>query len=82
VKKHREMFEARTRVRLSTSEAFAQSAHDLAAEGRAMTYLDEFSKRILMLSAKEINPVLKRYLKLKQMVESAAGPVEQNMLSQ
>jgi len=74
-RKHRELYIARTKVQLSNSAAFASMAHSLAADGRKMTYLDEFNKKISKLSAKEINKALKKYLIPNKLSESSAGPV-------
>ncbi|HEY5383192.1 MAG TPA: insulinase family protein, partial [Candidatus Paceibacterota bacterium] len=75
VQKHRELFEARSRVQLSNSGAFAVAAHSVIVEGQKLSYLDEFPKKILKLKAGEVNRALKKYLLLDQLSEAAAGPV-------
>jgi zinc protease len=77
VQKHRDMYEARFRVGLSTSGAFARIAHDTAVEGLPMSYLDEFPQTVVRLTEKQVNKALKKYLKPENMAEAAAGPVEQ-----
>jgi zinc protease len=74
VHKHSAMYEASRRVRMSHSMAFASAAHQMAAEGRNMSYLDEFPKKVLKLSRKEVNKVIKKYLVPEKLSESAAGP--------
>jgi zinc protease len=76
VRKHAIMYEARSRVTLSSSGDLARAAHDVAAEGRAMSYLDEFPQTILKLTATEVNAALKKYLVPANLSESAAGPVD------
>jgi zinc protease len=75
VRKHQTMFEARSRVTLSSSGDLARAAHDVAIEGRRMSYLDEFPQRILKLTTAEVNAALKKYLVPADLSESAAGPV-------
>ena len=75
VKKHRTMYEARSRVTLSNSGDLARGAHDIAIEGRKPSYLDEFPKRILKLNSKAVNAALKKYLIPDDLSESSAGPV-------
>ena len=77
VKKHRTMFEARSRVTISNSGDLAHAAHDNAVEGHAPSYLDEFPQRVLKLTSKQINAALKKYLILDDLSESAAGPIPQ-----
>jgi zinc protease len=76
VRKHCTMYEARSRVTLSSSGDLARAAHDVAIEGRMMSYLDEFPQRILKLTTGEVNVALKKYLIPTDLSESAAGPVE------
>lgn len=74
-KKFRELIYSKTRVQLSNSMAIARAAHGVAAEGRPLAYLDEFPKKVLKTTAKEVNAALKKYLKPRKLAESAAGPV-------
>src|SRR5665213_270771 len=76
VQKHRTMFEARSRVTLSNSGDLARAAHDIAIEGRAPAYLDEFPQTVLKLSSKRVNDALKKYLVVADLSESSAGPIE------
>ncbi len=76
VKKHRGLYEARSRVQLSNSTAFAKVAHDTVVDGKKLTYLDEFPKKILKLNAKEVNKTLKKYLLLHKLSSAAAGPLK------
>ncbi len=80
-KKHRELYDARAKVQLSNSGAFAITAHNVVVDGLPLSYLDTFPKRVLKLSAKEVNQVLKKYLVPKRLSEAAAGPVEKNALT-
>lgn len=73
VKKHREMFDAKSRVELSNSRAFAKVAHDAIVDGKKISFLDEFPKKILKLSTKEVNKALKKYLLQDKLSEAAAG---------
>jgi zinc protease len=75
VKKHAGLYEARSRVQLSNSSAFAKVAHDTIVDGKKLTYLDEFPKKVLKLTAKEVNKVLKKYLHKDMLSEAAAGPL-------
>ena len=75
VKKHRMMFEARSRVTLANSSDLARAAHDITIEGHAPSWLDEFPQQILMLTAKHVNVALKKYLVIDSLCESAAGPL-------
>jgi zinc protease len=77
VKKHRQLYNARIRVQTANSGALARAAHEVVAQGYSAKRLDEFPKRVLRLSAKEVNDALKKYLVLSQLSESSAGPVEQ-----
>ena len=78
VRKHREMFEARSRVTLANSGDLARATHDIAAEGRRLSYLDEFPQTILRLSKKDVDDALKKYLVVANLSESAAGPVPES----
>ena len=79
--RHREMFFLRSRVRLSTSGAFARAAHDTATQGKSLSHLDTFPKHIRHLTKAQVNKALKKYLVLGKMSEAAAGPVTTNTLS-
>ena len=81
VRKHRELFAARSKVQLSSSKAFAGAAHGIGVEGRKVSYLEEFPRRVLKLTAKEVNRALKKYLVLSKLSESAAGPIAKNALT-
>ncbi len=76
VHKHTSMYAARIVTRMSNSGSFAQAAHQLGVENKLLTHLDTFPQRILKLTPKEINKVLKKYIKLDKLSESAAGPIE------
>lgn len=80
VRRHRDMYVAKVKVQLSNSGAFARVAHSLAVDGREMSYLDKFNKKILTLDAKQVSRALKKYIILDKLSESAAGPVEKNAL--
>lgn len=80
VKKHRGLYDARDKVQLSNSGAFATTAHNVVVDGLSLSYLDTFPKKVLKLSAKEVNAALKKYLIPKFLSEAAAGPVEKNAL--
>jgi zinc protease len=80
-KKHREMFAASWMVQLSNSGAIARSAHNTAVEGRPMKYLDEFPQVMRRVTPTQVNKVFKKYFKLEQMSESAAGPIEKKALA-
>jgi len=73
IRKHGQLFEARNRVQLSNSGAYAKAAHDCIADGKKLSYLDEFPKKIKKLGAKEVNRVLKKYLLQSKFSEAAAG---------
>ncbi len=73
VTKHTKLFEARSRVVLSNSGAFARAAHDTVVDGKKLTYLDEFPKKILKLTAKDVQKALKKYLVQEKLSEAAAG---------
>lgn len=72
-KKHRELYEARSRVQLSNSSAFARAAHDTVVDGKPLTYLDEFPKKVMKLSVGQVNKALKKYLLQNKLSEAAAG---------
>lgn len=74
-KKFRELLFNKTRVQMSNSMAFARAAHGVAAEGRPLSYLDDFPKKVLTTSRARINRALKKYLKPSKLAEAAAGPV-------
>jgi zinc protease len=75
VKKHRTMYEARSRVTLANSGDLARAAHDITIEGHTPSWLDAFPKQVLKLSAKQVNAALKKYLIITDLSESAAGPI-------
>ena len=81
VKKHRELYDAYTRVQLADSASLAQVGHNLAAQGRTAAYLDRFTKTVLSLDSKHIRAALKTYLKPELFSEAAAGPIEKNALA-
>ncbi len=76
VKKHRQLFEARSRVQLSNSGAFARAAHDTIVDNKPLSYLDDFPKKILKLKTAEVNRALKKYLLQNKLSEAAAGTFE------
>lgn len=76
VKKHAALYEASSRVQLSNSGAFARAAHNVIVDGKPLSYLDTFPKKVLKLSQAEVHTVLKKYLVPKYLSEAAAGPVE------
>jgi zinc protease len=76
VVRHRTLFEARSRVSLGNSGALARAAHDIVADGRRLSELDQFPQRILKLTTKEVNAALKKYLNPDKLSEAAAGPIE------
>lgn len=71
--KHRTLFEARSRVQLSNSGAFARVAHDTVVDNKPLSYIDDFPKKVLKLTAKEVNRALKKYLIQNKLSEAAAG---------
>jgi zinc protease len=75
VRKYAQMYEARTRVFSSNSGSIARTAHQVTIEGRSPSYLDEFPKKILKLTPREVHAALKKYLVIDDLSESAAGPV-------
>lgn len=76
VKRHREMFEARSRViAASSSMELSHAAHEIVVEGKKPAYLDEFPQRILRLTRTQVHKALKKYLIIKNLSESAAGPI-------
>ena len=75
VKKHRELYEARSRVQLSSSGALAHAAHNIIVSGKTISYLDTFPKKMLSVTAKEVNNALKKYILLGSLSESSAGQV-------
>ncbi len=76
LKKHAAMYEARSRTSLASSAAFAFAAHWNAVDGRSPRYLDEFPKRVLTLTKREVDAALKKYLVPDLLSESSAGPVD------
>jgi zinc protease len=80
-KKHREMYAAGFKVQLSNSGAIAQAAHNTIVDGNPISYLDQWPKKILKVTPQQVNKVLKKYLSLDTLSESAAGPVEKNALT-
>lgn len=77
VRKHRELYEAKSRVSLANSGALARAAHEIVAQGYSVERLDSFPKRVLRLTAREVNAALKKYLHPGALSQSAAGPVEE-----
>ena len=75
VKKHRALFDARTKVQMSNSMAFAKAAHDVAVDAKPLKYLDLFPKKILSLKSADVNKALKKYLLIDKISSAAAGPV-------
>ena len=73
VQKHRKLLEARSRVQLSNSGAFARVAHDTVVDNKPLSYIDEFPQKVLKLTAKEVNKALKKYLLQNKFSEVAAG---------
>lgn len=78
---HAELFAARARVQTSNSSTLAALAHDTVADGRELSYIDEFPKRVLGLTAAQVNKALKQYLVPQKLSESAAGPVDAKAFS-
>ena len=76
IRKHRAMFEARSRVSLANSGDLARAAHELTVEGRTPAYLDEYPKRMLKVTRAQANMVLKKYVIIDSLSESMAGPVD------
>ncbi len=76
-KKHRQLYDARMRVQLANSGALARAAHEVIAQGYAVVRLDEFPKKVLRLTAKDVNNALTKYLHPDLLSESAAGPVKE-----
>ena len=74
--KFRNLIFNKTRVQLSDSMALARAAHGVAAEGRSLSYLDEFPRKVLKTTRTQINAALKKYLKPEKFAEAAAGPVK------
>ena len=75
VKRHREMYEARSRVLCASSADLSRVAHDVTVEGKRPGYLDEFPQRILKLTKAQVHKALKKYLIIENLSESAAGPI-------
>ncbi len=75
-KKHSELYDASFRVRLSNSGALARAAHDVIVSGKSISHLDNFPKKMLSVSASEVNRVIKKYIQLDKLSSSAAGPVD------
>jgi zinc protease len=80
VRRHAELYAAKSEVRMSDSGAYARAAHEVIAEGRDLSYLDTFPERVRRVTVSDVNAALKKYLKLGLMSEAAAGPVERNAL--
>lgn len=77
-RKHRELYEARSRVQLANSGSLARAAHEVVAQGYHVARLDEFPQKVLRVTAAQANAALKKYLLPDLLSESAAGPVKQN----
>ena len=75
IRKHRSMYEARSRVTLSSSSDLARAAHDITVEGYLPSHLDEYPQRMLKVTRAQVNTALKKYLRVDQLTESAAGPI-------
>lgn len=76
VKKHRLMFAGKTRVKLSDSKTLATIVHATILGGKPITYIDALPKKIISITKKEVNNALKKYIKLENLSESAAGPIQ------
>lgn len=76
VKKHRTMYEAKSRVSLANSADLARAAHLIGIEGRQPSYLDDYPQRMLKVTRAQVNAALKKYLVPEKLSESSAGPVE------
>ncbi len=76
VRKHAKLYEAGRRVGLSSASTLARVTHDIVVDNKPLSYLDDYPQKILKLSTKEVNRVLKKYLNPKAFVESAAGPIK------
>lgn len=79
VRKHGKLFRARARVLLSNSGSLARAAHDTVVDHKPLSYIESFPKSVAKLSAKEVNKVLKKYLLIDKLSESAAGPVDKSV---
>lgn len=75
VKRHREMYEARSRVLCANSADLSRVAHDITVEKKRPSYLDEFPKRVLKLTVAQVHKALKKYLVIENLSESVAGPI-------
>jgi len=75
VKRHRELYEARSRVLCANSADLSRAAHDITVEGKRPSYLDEFPRRILKLTKAQVHKALKKYLIMENLSESIAGPI-------
>jgi len=75
VKRHRELYEARSRVLCANSSDLARVAHDITVEGKRPSYLDQFPKRVLKLTKAQVHKALQKYLVIANLSESAAGPI-------
>lgn len=76
LRRHAALFAARTKVGFSNASSIARITHDTVADRKPLSYIEELPRRIQKLTAKEVNKVLKKYLVLAKMSESAAGPVK------
>ncbi|MBM3272377.1 insulinase family protein [Candidatus Kaiserbacteria bacterium] len=72
-KLHAHMYAARIQTSLASAAALARTTHALAAEGRAMSYLDDLPSRILTLTPAQVTTSLRKYLALEHLSSSAAG---------
>jgi zinc protease len=75
VRRHRQLYEARSRVNYSNSMAISRVVHDIIVEGKKPAYLDEFPQRILKLTKSQVQKALQKYLILENLSETAAGPI-------
>jgi zinc protease len=80
VRRQAELYAAKSEVRMSDSMAYARAAHECVAEGRKLSYLDEFPETVRKVTVNEVNKAIKKYLHLGLMSEAAAGPVAKNAL--
>lgn len=73
VRKHAGLYEARSRVQLSNSGAFARAAHDVVVDQKPLSYIDDFPKKIFKLKTAAVNKALKKYLLTDKLSEASAG---------
>lgn len=56
--------------------ASAQNMHHLQLAGLTLTEIKQYKKNLLLVTKKEINQALKKYLDVSKLVISAAGPIK------